>query len=436
MKRGSQPPKPLVAEAPAGNVAAAHGYRVVGPIGAGATTLLEEAVSRTGRRVAIKRGRRGVGPTAKVLRNEAEVLGRLAHPNVVLFIEPIGPEGDPWLVLELLEGSSLRALLDTHVRLAPDVAGRIAYDLAEALLHLEERGVVHGDLGPDNVFVTHGGVVKLVDFGSARLLEGTTSGAATFGTPMYVAPERLLGEPGDSKSDLFSLGVVLYEMLTGHSPWRDEGEGSGRVARKLVPLGERLRGLPGRLEDVVHELLARNPADRPASAAVLSDALGPRVAALSPRELASLLQGNEPAPSASMGLLRDLAARYGVVSAAFVVMAVLLRVFLGESTAHAEREGVVHEATETTRLRVVAKPWAEVWVDGQLAETTPFAIPLELTPGSHTLTLKHPMAPADEREIVCVAGQELVIKKTFELPRPEPKEKQADDRPVKRQKLP
>ncbi len=436
MTRRSQPPKPPEAEAPAGNVAAAHGYRVVGPIGAGATTLLEEAISRTGRRVAIKRGRRGVGPTAKVLRNEAEVLGRLSHPNVVLFIEPIGPDGDPWLVLELLEGQTLRALLDAQVRLAPEVAGRIAYDLAEALLHLEEHGVVHGDLSPDNVFITHGGVVKLIDFGSARLLEGVTSGTASFAKPMYVAPERLLGEPGDSKSDLFSLGVVLYEMLTGHGPWRDDSGGSGRAARKLVRLSERVRGLPGRLEDVVHELLARNPADRPASAAVLFEALGPRVAALSPRELAAAVLGHEPAASPGKGLLRDLALRYGAVSAVFVVMAVLLRVLLGERTAHAEHEGVLEDSAEYARLRVVAKPWAEVWVDGQLVETTPFARALKLAPGSPTLTLKHPMVPADEREIVCVAGEELLVKKTFDVPRPAPKEPEADDGPVKRQKVP
>ena len=434
MTRRSQPPKS--SEEPAGNVAAAHGYRVVGPIGAGATTLLEEAVSRTGRRVAIKRGRRGVGPTAKVLQNEAEILGRLAHPNVVLFIEPIGPHEDPWLVLELLEGHSLRSLLDTHVRLAPDVAGRIAYDLAEALLHLEERGVVHGDIGPDNVFLTHGGIVKLIDFGSARLVEGTTSGTASFATPAYVAPERLLGEAGDSKSDLFSLGVVLYEMLTGHLPWRDETEGTSRVSRKLVPLRERAKNLPGRLEDVVHALLSRNPADRPASAEVLFEALGPRVAALSPRDLASLLLGSEPAPSANLGLLRDLAARYGAVFAAFVAMATLLRIFLGESTARADQEGVVGtDVADYGRLRVVAKPWAEVWVDGELAETTPFAVPLRLLPGAHTLTLKHPQAPADEREILAVAGEELVVKKTFDVPRPAPKEKPAEEGPVKRTKF-
>lgn len=434
MSRRSQPPKS--SEEPAGNVAAAHGYRVVGPIGAGATTLLEEAVSRTGRRVAIKRGRRGVGPVAKMLLHEAEVLGRLAHPNVVLFVEPIGPHEDPWLVLELLEGQSLRALLETQVRLAPEIAGRIAYDLAEALLHLEERGVVHCDLSPDNVFVTSGGVVKLIDFGSARLLDGLTSGTASFATPAYVAPERLLGEPGDGKSDLFSLGVVLYEMLTGHLPWRDDTEGSGRVARKLVPLRERARNLPGRLEDIVHQLLSRNPADRPASAAVLFEALGPRVAALSPRELAQSLRGNEPAPSESMGLLRALAARYGAVFAAFVAMATLLRVFLGENVARAQHEGIVSdEAAEYGRLRVVAKPWAEVWVDGELAETTPYAVPLKLLPGAHTLTLKHPMAAADEREIVAVAGEELVVKKTFDVPKPAPKEKPADDGPIKRTKI-
>lgn len=435
MSRRSQPPRS--SEEPIGNIAAAHGYRMIGPIGAGASTLLEEAESESGRRVAIKRGRRGVGPTAKALHHEAEILGRLAHPNVVLFIEPIGPAEDPWLVLELLSGQSLRALLDAQVRLAPDVAGRIAHDLAEALLHLEERGVVHCDLSPDNVFVTETGVVKLLDFGSARLLEGVTSGTPTFATPAYVAPERLLGEAGDHKSDLFSLGVLLYEMLTGHLPWREDGEASGRVARKLVPLRERARHVTGRVEELVHGLLARNPADRPASASVLSEALGPRVAAMAPRELAQALRGGAPAPSANVGMFRELATRYAVVFAAFVVMATLLRVFLGEGTAHAEREGVVAEdAAEVGRLRVVAKPWAEVWVDGELVDTTPFAAPLRLMPGAHTLTLKHPMAPTDEREIVAVAGEELVVKKTFDVPKPAPKPKEVDEGPIKRIKVP
>jgi len=278
--------------------------------------------------------------------------------------------------------------------------------------------------------------VKLIDFGSARTVDGTNQGTASFAAPAYVAPERLLGEPGDSKSDLFSLGVVLYEMLTGHLPWREDAETSGRVARKLVPLGDRLRGLPGRLEDLVHELLSRNPADRPASASVLFEALGPRVAAVSPRELAVALRGNEAAPSKNLGLLRELAARYGVVFAAFALMATLLRVLLGEHTAHAEREGVLAEDLASVgRLRVIAKPWAEVWIDGELAETTPFAVPLRLAPGSHTLVLKHPLAPADERPIVAVAGEELIIKKTFDVPRPAAKEQPADEGPVKRQKV-
>jgi eukaryotic-like serine/threonine-protein kinase len=420
----------------AGNVPAAHGYRVVGPIGAGATTLLEEAVSRTGRRVAIKRGRRGVGPVHKALLAEASVLGRLSHPNVVLFIEKIGDDTDPQLVLELLEGQTLRALLEARVRLPFDVAGRIGYDLAEALAHLHEHGVVHGDLSPDNVFVTDAGVVKLIDFGSARSLESSAAPAGTFATPGYVAPERLLGEPGDAKSDLFSLGVLLYEAVSGHSPW-SETDAAGRAARTLVPLAARVRDVPRRLEHLVHELLSRNPADRPTSAEEVIAALGPRVAALSPRELRTALTQGDEAPAEARAPWRQLALRYVAVLGAFVVLASLLRLLLGERVARADVEGAAGElAGETAHLRVVAKPWAEVWIDGRHVDTTPFATPLALAPGAHTLTLKHPLAPSSEREVVAVAGQDVTVRHAFDVPRQAPKPAPDEAAPVKREKMP
>lgn len=433
MSRRSSTPPP-----PSANVSAAHGYRVTGPIGAGASTLLEEAIGPGGRAVALKRARRGVGPVGKVLQNEAEALSRLSHPNVVLYFESIGPEHEPTLVLERLQGHSLQEILEAQVRLDNDVAARIAFDLAEALAHVHERGVVHGDLSAANVFLTEAGVVKLLDFGSARFTDATSPAVTTFATPGYVAPERLLGEPGDARSDLFSLGVVLYEMLTGHLPWDETAEGAGRASRKLVPLGDRLRTVPRRLEELVHELLARNPADRPISAEAVAEALGPRIAALSPRMLRAQLTGEPRASSSSVGQFRDLAARYGAVLLAFAVMATVLRVLLGEHVARAEGEGVLRASendADYARLRVVARPWAEVWVDGKHVETTPFSEPLRLAPGAHTLTLKHPLAAPEEREIVAEAGNEILVRKQFDVPKTPPKPHESDDGPVRRQKM-
>lgn len=429
-RRSSTPPPPSV------NVPAAHGYRVTGPIGAGAATLLEEALSPSGRPVALKRARRGVGPVGKVLQNEAEALGRLSHPNVITFFETIGPPHEPMLVLERLQGHSLAEVLEARVRFSPDVATRIAYDLAEALAHVHERGVVHGDLSTANVFITETGIVKLIDFGSARLMDTPAPAVASFATPGYVAPERLLGEPGDARGDLFSLGVVLYEMLTGHLPWDEAAEGVGRAARKLVPLGDRIRTVPRRLETLVHELLARNPADRPISAEVVAETLEPRAALLPPRALRAQLTGEPHVESEGTLQVRDLAARYGAVLLAFAVMAMILRVLLGEHVARAAGEGVVGaDLAEVGRLRVSAKPWAEIWIDGQHVETTPFFEPLRLLPGAHTLTLKHPLAAPDEREILAEPGVEILIQKQFDIPKHPAKPHEPDDGPVRREKM-
>jgi eukaryotic-like serine/threonine-protein kinase len=206
-------------------------YEVVAPIGAGGMGEVYRAVdTRLGREVAIKVLPEGLAKDADRLRRfeqEARTIAALSHPNI-LGIHDIGTyQGTPFLVSELLEGQTLREKLEggpLPVRRATEYALGIAQGLAAA----HDKGVVHRDLKPENVFITRDGRVKILDFGLAKLvsLEGTQETVATLATPVtlpgvvmgtvgYMSPEQVRGETSDGRSDIFSFGAVLYEMLSG-----------------------------------------------------------------------------------------------------------------------------------------------------------------------------------------------------------------------------
>jgi eukaryotic-like serine/threonine-protein kinase len=195
-----------------------------------------------GRVVALKALKAQIAPTSSFgeqLDREAKILRDLAHPNVVLLLD-VGRSaaGRPFLVLENIEGSSLHQVLDKKRMLGVEVALAVALGVCAALEHVHERGVVHRDVKPGNILLGGAGVVKLIDFGIAQRArtasvsdafgtEGLTPSGRmapaavkdAFGTPAYMSPEQILGDFVDGRSDLFSLGVVLYQMLSGSRPF-------------------------------------------------------------------------------------------------------------------------------------------------------------------------------------------------------------------------
>ena len=213
---------------------------------------------------------------------ELEIGKRLHHPNIQRLLEEGRLDGGvaPYLVLEFVDGTLLREYLRQHAPLPVDEAIRIAVQLADALQYCHEHGVVHRDLKPENILIEADGTVKLVDFGIA-LLEGArrltfrrlTSG---FGTPDYMAPEQVQGDRGDARTDVYALGVMLYEMLTGDVPYHGDSPlavMSQRVTTDAPLLRRSRPDLPPQLEAVVWRALRRDPVDRYQSMAAFRDNL-------------------------------------------------------------------------------------------------------------------------------------------------------------------
>jgi serine/threonine-protein kinase len=208
-----------------------------------------------------------------------ELIGRtLDHPAIVKVFAP-REKSRPYLAMELCEGQSLRALLDATRPLSQERALEIAERLCEALAYLHQQGVVHRDLKPENVILTPDGGLKIIDFGlalsrSARRVTWTRL-SATFGTPDYIAPEQLGGRRGDARTDIYSLGVMLFEMLTGELPYQADHPQAMLIAKTTE--APRLPSyfvpeLDRSVETIVMCAIERAPGDRyPSAAEMLAD---------------------------------------------------------------------------------------------------------------------------------------------------------------------
>jgi serine/threonine protein kinase len=241
------------------------------------------------RRVCVKRlGDRIAPAQVRALREEARLLACVRHANVVsLLAFAEDEESGPFLVLELVEGLDLRALTVRlgADRLADGVAVHIACGVLRALAAVQHRlpGLVHRDVTPHNLLISHEGEVKLGDFGIALAFgkgrhPPQSSPLYVQGKPGYMSPEQILGRELDPRSDLFAVGVVLYELLAGARPWgpaRSAQEMRAVVEEAHVPLLDRRSSLPSPLVAAVERLIAPDPADRFANAEAALRALAP-----------------------------------------------------------------------------------------------------------------------------------------------------------------
>lgn len=212
-------------------------YQVVAPLGAGGMGEVYRARdTRLERDVAIKILPVAFAADAERLRRfaqEARAAGALSHPNILTIYDVGEYGGSPYLVTELLDGETLRERLNAGA-LPQRKALEYAVELARGLAEAHEKGMVHRDLKPENLFLTRDGRLKILDFGLARLIHpegsagedagatvsGATQAGAVLGTPGYMSPEQVRGQPADQRSDLFGFGAVLYEMLAGERAFR------------------------------------------------------------------------------------------------------------------------------------------------------------------------------------------------------------------------
>lgn len=213
---------------------------------------------------------------AERFRREAIAAASLNHPNIVAVHDVFEQDGRQAVVMQLVEGKSLRQVLDTQKRLSPELTCHIGTCVAAALEHAHEAGFVHRDVKPGNIMMTSDGRVLLTDFGIAKGLQTAetdlTSDNIMMGTAKYLSPEQVRGKKLDGRADLYSLGLVLYECLAGRVPFLGETDADtalARLQRDPTDLARLRATLPTKLVVVIHRLLARNPAQRPSSGAEL-----------------------------------------------------------------------------------------------------------------------------------------------------------------------
>ena len=241
---------------------------------------------------------------------EARAAGLLSHPNIVtvydvgdLGQDSGGDERASFIAMEFVEGRTLRQMVPYGERLPAETALELAMQVARALDYAHRRGVVHRDVKPANILVRDDGLVKLADFGVARLeVSDLTRTGQSVGSPSYIAPEMLMEQPVDGRADLFSLGVILYEVLTGDKPFR--GETLAALYHKILsftPMAPSRANpeVPTEWDPVIMRLLAKQPADRYASAAHLLEDLrrlerGVPLDSVPPMEPSSVLAAEEP----------------------------------------------------------------------------------------------------------------------------------------------
>jgi eukaryotic-like serine/threonine-protein kinase len=257
-------------------------YRLIELLGQGGMATIYRALdTQLGRDVAIKLLRPEYlrdPDFGSRFRQEAQNAASLSHPNVVTVYDYGEDPSGPYIVMEFVDGEDLATILRRNGSLPPTQAARIAAAVARALEAAHARGIIHRDVKPGNVLIGRDGRVKVVDFGIARAIAEAqmTLPGTTLGSVHYFSPEQARGEPTSAPSDIYALGIVLFEMLTGSRPWEGDSAASVALARLSGPVPDPVLlrpSLPSDLAAITRKALALDPGDRFASAGAMADAL-------------------------------------------------------------------------------------------------------------------------------------------------------------------
>ena len=314
----------------------AERYRVVALAGRGGMGEVYRAEDLTlGQLVAIKFLPESLAQDAAVLarfHSEVRVARQVSHPNVCRVFDIGDAEGSPFLSMEYVDGEDLASVVRRIGRLSPERATEIARQICAGLAAAHERGVIHRDLKPANVMLDGAGKIRITDFGLAGLAASIPGADVRAGTPAYMAPEQLAGKEVTPKSDIYSLGLILYEILTGKRAFE-----AGTLA-ELVKLREDgaltnpsalVRDLDPLIERVILRCLEKDPAQRPASALNVAAALpgGDPLAA-------ALAAGETPSPEmvASAGAKEGMPPRVAIILLALIGLGLAVSLLMAEST--------------------------------------------------------------------------------------------------------
>ncbi len=278
----SEPTDPGPSGAPLAGRLMVGRYRLNRPIASGGMAEVWEATDETlARRVAVKLLHPHLARDESFVRRfraEAVAAARLAHPSIVSVYDTFSADGMEAIVMELVVGTTMRADLDEHGPMRLEAVLAIGTQVADALGAAHASGLVHRDVKPANILLSADGRVLVADFGIAKAAEGNdlTTAGAMVGTAKYLAPEQVEGGPIDGRADLYSLGIVLYEALTGVAPFVEETDAATALARlhRYPTEPRQLRPeIPPATEAVVMQAMSRAPDDRFASAAAMRTAL-------------------------------------------------------------------------------------------------------------------------------------------------------------------
>ncbi|HVO69206.1 MAG TPA: serine/threonine-protein kinase, partial [Aggregatilineaceae bacterium] len=415
-------------------------YEVIGELGRGAMGVVYKARDpQIDRFVAVKTvSLRGQEPEdaaefRKRFMNEAQAAGRLHHPGIVSVFD-VGEEEDtsePYIVLEYVSGEALNKVLAREKKLDLTRALQIAQEIAEALEYAHAQGVTHRDVKPGNILLTQDGHAKIADFGIAKLnLAHFTLPGKVLGTPAYMAPEQLSGEGADGRSDLFSLGVILYAMVVGHSPF--QGNSATTVCFKVanrepVPASALDLNLPQELDAIIAHAMAKDPDERYQTGSEFANDLKLLQAQLKPASSTTSMvapgtrkttQRITPKPSPEpisamafvQNVLRTAPVRDLVLGAATVVLLVIVGVqtkVLVFNRQQADdpdliRAAQIHASTSQASLSTDAKPATEV----------PVAPPVAAKAAPRKVSAKA-RKPAGTEVVVPSCSVELAVRHQF-----------------------
>ena len=415
--------------------------QVLEEIGSGGMATVFRAVQQPlGRTVAIKALKPSIAVDsqfAKRFEREAHFMASLQHENIIHVYDFIKDGGSMYIIMEYVQGVDLFDLLERTPQLPIEVAAIIALHMARALDYAHFRGIVHRDIKPANIMVSRQGEVKLMDFGIARddTMKDLTETGTGLGTPSYMSPEQILGDKLDFRSDLFSLGIVLYQMVTGRKPFVEDD--SHTVMQKIrldryVPPRKLNPSVPRQLEHIMARCMEKMPANRYGSTQALIDDLVEFLATRVPinhsarlvmflREVGSITdaEADEILEAAGPRGGRPRASDRRVVQHVAAVMGVLFLAVAGSGGVIQAASGRFDDVAETEiadlgqpltpdtagYLQVIVDPWAEIYVNGTRLAVTPLARRIALPPGRHFVKFVNPHYQILDREIRVRRGE-------------------------------
>jgi eukaryotic-like serine/threonine-protein kinase len=286
-------------------------YEIVTEVGRGSMGVVYEGHDpNIGRRVALKvlrQDRMGDESFVKRFLREARAIGRLSHPNIVAVYDVGEDQGVVYIAMEFLEGTPLNEIIRDQTLKIGQVID-LGIQVAETLDYAHQKGVVHRDIKPSNIILQADGKIKITDFGIAHI-EDASGAVATqvgeiMGTPAYMSPEQVLGKPVDGRTDIFSLGALLYELSAGKRPFGGEGKGLPTIFNEIINVAPQepvasASLVPAPLSQVIMKCLAKAPEERFQTGKDLADALRVAAQAKAIQPAAPIGQSAPPAPAAT-----------------------------------------------------------------------------------------------------------------------------------------